>query len=85
LIILSEATSSAVKTKTLVNQFEKLGLNNALIIHGGEPCKNFALSARNIPNIDVLPSQGINVYDIIRRKKLVLTKEAIAALEARFA
>ena len=54
----------------------KLGLDNALIIDGAEVDANFALAARNIPNIDVLPVQGINVYDILRRDKLVLTKAA---------
>ena len=56
--------------------FGKLGLANALIIDGAEVDANFALAARNIPNIDVLPVQGINVYDILRRDKLVLTKAA---------
>ena len=46
--------------------------------------ENFGRAARNIPNIDVLPVQGINVYDILRREKLVLTREAVDALEARF-
>jgi large subunit ribosomal protein L4 len=85
LTILSDAKSDMIKTQVLLGQFTKLGWANALIIHSGEPCKNFALSARNIPNIDVLPFEGINVYDILRRKKLVLTTETLAALEARFA
>jgi large subunit ribosomal protein L4 len=55
-----------------------------LIIDGAEVDVNFALAARNIPNIDVLPVQGINVYDILRRHTLVLTKSALEALEARF-
>ncbi len=59
------------------------GLSNALIIDGAELQDNFALAARNIPNIDVLPIQGINVYDILRREKLVLTRAAVDALEAR--
>ena len=57
---------------------------SALIIDGADLQDNFALAARNIPNIDVLPVEGINVYDIIRREKLVLTKAALDALEARF-
>jgi large subunit ribosomal protein L4 len=61
-----------------------LGLTNALIIDGAEVHAGFATAARNIPNIDVLPIQGINVYDILRRQKLVLTKAAVDALEARF-
>jgi large subunit ribosomal protein L4 len=64
--------------------FAKLGLTNALIVDGAELEANFCLAARNIPQIDVLPAQGINVYDILRRQKLVLTKAAIDALEARF-
>jgi len=59
-------------------------LTSALIIDGAEPEVNFALAARNIPHIDVLPIQGINVYDILRRDKLVMTKAALDALEARF-
>jgi len=65
-------------------QFEKLGLENALIIDGAEVDRNFALAARSLIGVDVLPVQGINVYDILRRRKLVLTKAAVEALEARF-
>src|SRR5665213_531360 len=72
------------KTKALVGHFSGLGLTNALIIDGAELHNGFATAARNIPNIDVLPIQGINVYDILRRQKLVLTKAALDALEARF-
>lgn len=83
LVILDQAASDG-KTKTLVNAFAKLGLANALIIDGASVNESFAKAARSIPNIDVLPVQGINVYDILRRKKLVLTKAAVEALEARF-
>jgi len=83
LVILDYAASDG-KTKTLVSAFEKLGLSNALIIDGANVNESFAKAARSIPNIDVLPIQGINVYDILRRKKLVLTKAAVEALEARF-
>jgi large subunit ribosomal protein L4 len=72
------------KTKGLLQHFGKLGLENALIIGGEQIEDNFRNAARNIPNIDVLPIQGINVYDIMRRGKLVLTKAAVDALEARF-
>ena len=72
------------KTKGLKQQLAKLELSNALIIDGAELEPGFARAARNIPDIDVLPVQGINVYDILRRKNLVLTKAAIEALEARF-
>lgn len=83
LVILDNANCDG-KTKTLVKAFEQLGLVNALIIDGAAVNDGFAKAARNIPNIDVLPIQGINVYDILRRKKLVLTKAAVEALEARF-
>ena len=83
-IVVLDKASAEGKTKTLKAQFEKLGFANALIIDGAELEVNFARAARNIPNIDVLPVQGINVYDILRRKKLVLTKAAVEALEARF-
>ncbi len=84
LVILDKAHSSDGKTKGLKQKFEKLGLTNALFIDGVELEPEFARAARNIPNIDVLPVQGINVYDILRRRKLVLTKAAVEALEARY-
>lgn len=84
LVILDDVTLSEPKTKALVERFGKLGLGSALIIGGAEIETNFQRAARNIPNIDVLPVQGINVYDILRREKLVLTKAAVDALEARF-
>ena len=71
-------------TKALKASFEKIGLKSALIIDGAMVQETFARAARNIPQIDVLPIAGINVYDIIRREKLVLTKAAVDALEARF-
>ena len=83
-LLILDAAASDGKTKTLVSAFEKLGLVNALIIDGAAVNDSFAKAARSIPNIDVLPIQGINVYDILRRKKLVLTKAAVEALEARF-
>ena len=84
IIILEAATVKDGKTKELRTRFGKLGLENALIIDGAQVEATFANAARNIPNIDVLPVQGINVYDILRRKNLVLTKAAVEALEARF-
>jgi large subunit ribosomal protein L4 len=84
LIVIDAIDVKEAKTKTLSAQFEKLGLANALIIGGAQIEENFGRAARNIPNIDVLPVQGINVYDILRRRKLVLTKAAVEALEARF-
>jgi len=84
-IIVIEALSlKEAKTKALRSQFEKLGLANALIIDGAEIAPGVRTAARNIPNIDVLPVAGINVYDIMRRHKLVLTRAAVEALEARF-
>ena len=84
IIVLDKASVTEPKTKALALQFGKLGVENALIIDGAEIDANFGIAARNIPNIDVLPVQGINVYDIMRRKTLVLTKAALDALEARF-
>lgn len=85
LIILDQAVTKESKTQSLVAQFEKLGLKNALFIAGPEVDVNFALASRNIPNIDVLPDAGLNVYDILRRHTLVLTRQAVEAIEARFA
>jgi large subunit ribosomal protein L4 len=83
LIVIDEAKLGEPKTKALVKNFEKLGVTTALIIDGSEMDKNFSLAARNLPGFDVLPVAGINVYDILRRNKLVLTKAALEALEAR--
>ena len=55
------------------------------MIAGAEVDEKFALAARNIPNIDVLPNAGLNVYDVLRRQTLVLTKDAVEAINARFA
>jgi large subunit ribosomal protein L4 len=84
LIILDKAELSEAKTKGLRVQFEALGFDSALIIGGAELDGNFSLAARNIPNIDVLPIAGLNVYDILRRRKLVLTKAALEAIGERF-
>lgn len=84
LVLIDKASIKDAKTKGLRGQFGKLGWESALIIDGAEVEAGFASAARNIPNIDVLPVQGINVYDILRRKTLVLTKAALEALEARF-
>ena len=84
IIVLDEAVLTAPKTKELVGQFAGLGIENALIISGTSVDENFAKAARNIPNIDVLPVAGLNVYDILRRKTLVITKEAAEGIQARF-
>ena len=85
IVVIDAIDTTDAKTKAMAAQFGKLGFSNALIIGGAEINENFGRAARNIPNIDVLPVQGINVYDILRRQKLVLTKAAVEALEARFA
>ncbi len=82
LIIVDEAKMDNPKTKTLLENFSKLGVQNALIVDT-QVDEGFALAARNIPNVDVLPAIGANVYDILRREKLVLTKAAVESLEAR--
>ncbi|MBT3071150.1 50S ribosomal protein L4 [Rhodomicrobium sp. Az07] len=84
LVVLDKAEVAEPKTAQLRGKFAGLGLSNALIIDGAALQDNFALAARNIPNVDVLPVQGINVYDILRREKLVLTRAALEALEERF-
>ncbi|MFZ9502596.1 MAG: 50S ribosomal protein L4 [Beijerinckiaceae bacterium] len=84
LVVWDQASFDAGKTKGLKASFAKMGLTSALIIDGAAVQEGFARAARNIPQIDVLPVAGINVYDIIRREKLVLTKAAVDALEARF-
>lgn len=85
LSVVDSLKTSEAKTAALRAQFGKLDWSNALIVDGAELDQNFALAARNIPQIDVLPIQGINVADILRRNRLVLTKAAVEALEARFA
>jgi large subunit ribosomal protein L4 len=84
ILVLEALSAKDSKTKALRGQFEKLGLSNALFIDGTEVAANVRAAARNIPDIDVLPVAGINVYDVMRRQKLVLTRAAIEALEARF-
>jgi len=84
LIVWEHAQLAEAKTKTLRESFAKTSLHNVLIIDGAEVDAKFAAAARNLPLVDVLPVQGANVFDIMRRGKLVLTKAAIEALEARF-
>jgi len=84
ILVLDEAVLNSGKTKELAGQFAGLGIENALIISGTAVDENFAKAARNIPNIDVLPVAGLNVYDILRRKTLVITKEAAEGIQARF-
>jgi large subunit ribosomal protein L4 len=84
IVVLNEAKLQEAKTKALTERFAKLDIKNALIVDGTEIDTNFRNAARNIPHVDVLPVAGINVYDILRHGKLVLTKAALDALEARF-
>jgi len=83
LIVIDDAALKDAKTAKLRTSLAKLGVTNGLIVSGNAVDENFAKAARNIPNLDVLPSQGANVYDILRRHKLVLTKQAVQDLEAR--
>jgi large subunit ribosomal protein L4 len=82
IVVLDEAKSKAVKTGDLAKQLGKLGLQSALVVDGAFD-ENFALSARNLSHVALLPASGLNVYDIVRRDKLVLTKAALAAIEER--
>jgi large subunit ribosomal protein L4 len=84
LVVLDNCEMKEGKTKELKSRFAKLGFQSVLIIDGAAVHDEFARAARNIPRVDVLPVQGINVYDILRHDKLVLTKAALEALEARF-
>lgn len=85
LVVVSDLKVKEAKTSALRATFGKLGWDKALIIAGPEVDANFGLAARNIPHIDVLPNAGLNVYDVLRAGKLVLTKAAVEAIEARFA
>ena len=85
LVVLDSVVLTEAKTAALRATFDKIGLKNALVIAGPEVDANFKLAARNIPNVDVLPNAGLNVYDVLRRQTLVLTKDAVEAISARFA
>ena len=84
LVILDAAELDQPKTAALLAQLQGLGLKSALFIAGPEVDTGFKLAARNIPLVDVLPNAGLNVYDVLRRDTLVLTRAAIEAIEARF-
>ena len=84
LVVIDKCEMKEAKTKELKARFSKLGFRSVLIIDGAEVQAAFAKAARNLPHVDVLPVQGINVYDILNHDKLVLTKAAVEALEARF-
>ena len=74
-----------METALAKKSLNDLGVKSVLVIDGTHVDENFARAARNVPNVDVLPVQGINVYDILRRENLVLTKAAVEALEDRLA
>jgi large subunit ribosomal protein L4 len=83
LVIIDEAKLAEPKTKLLNEKLSACGLNNSLFIDGKEVDTNFALASRNLIGVDVLPTVGANVYDILRREKLVLTKDAVVCLGER--
>ncbi|MDO9430610.1 MAG: 50S ribosomal protein L4, partial [Phenylobacterium sp.] len=85
LVIMDSVILSDPKTAGLRASLEKIGLKNVLVIAGAEVDANFKLAARNIPNVDVLPNAGLNVYDVLRRHTLVLTTDAVEAINARYA
>jgi large subunit ribosomal protein L4 len=84
LIVVDTVAVKEAKTAALREQLGKIGVTNALVIAGTEVDANFKLAARNIPNVDVLPNAGLNVYDVLRRRTLVLTKDAVDGIRARF-
>jgi large subunit ribosomal protein L4 len=83
LVVIDTAAVAEAKTKGLQSRLDVLGWGSVLVIDGDAVDQNFARAARNLPKIDVLPEQGANVYDILRRDTLVLTRDAVAKLEAR--
>jgi large subunit ribosomal protein L4 len=85
LVVLESAVIDTPKTAALRADFAKIGVSNALVITGPEVDGAFKLAARNIPSVDVLPNAGLNVYDILRRDTLVLTRAALEGIAARFA
>ena len=82
LVVVEDATAKEIKTKALAEKFGKLGVQSALVVDG-EFDKNFQLSARNLAHVGLVPVAGLNVYDILKRDKLVLTKAAVKAIEER--
>ena len=84
LMVLDAAILAEPRTAVLRGRFAAIGLTNALVIAGASVDANFKLAARNIPDVDVLTDAGLNVYDVLRRHTLVLTRDAVAAIEARF-
>jgi large subunit ribosomal protein L4 len=85
LMVLDAEAMSEPKTKQLKASLDRLGLGSALVVTGPEVERNFGLAARNLPLVRVLPAQGLNVYDILRKDVLVLTRAAVSSIEERFA
>jgi len=85
LIVLDEARMDEPRTKALKARLDRLGIESALFVTAGEVERNFALASRNLPLIDVLPQEGANVYDILRRDLLVITRDAARLIEERLA
>ena len=85
LVVLEAAALSEPKTKALKGALDRLGLGSALVVTGAEIDRNFDLASRNLPLLSVLPAQGLNVYDILRRDTLVLTQDAVRSIEERLA
>ena len=83
LVVIDTAKLAKARTKDLAGKFAKLGWNSVLIVDGPALDENFRRAMANIPGVDLLPQQGANVYDILRRDTLVLTKDAVQHLEAR--
>ena len=84
IVVLDEAKAKAIKTGDLAKRFGKLGVASALVVDGAFD-KNFELSARNLVGVSLVPAAGLNVYDIMKRDKLVLTTAAVKAIEERLA
>ena len=82
LIVIDELAADG-KTSSLKVKLDKLGVTNALIVGGSEVDSSVSRAAANLPHIDILPTQGANVYDIIRRDMLVLSRDAVVCLEER--
>ena len=85
LMVVDQLSPETPKTAALKAQFDRIGLANALVIAGPEVHANLKLASRNIAHVDVLPDAGLNVYDVLRRDKLVLTRAAVQAIETRYA
>jgi large subunit ribosomal protein L4 len=83
LMVVDTLAVDVAKTAALRARFDKLGVKSALVVGGAEVDNNFKLAVRNIPGVDVLPTQGLNVYDVLRRDTLVLSRDAVEAIQAR--